>query len=186
MISLRRKALAFIKVTSILMATLLAGVQITSAVNEYDHWADVNADGKINVLDLISIIPHLDTAGIPLVHEAVENVSALFQEIFSRIDILNATLLTKDYSDHAINYLWREAYRQIKGYIHEIVAIGYSLPATDFASETLLRTGLHLKQREISFTLVNPDLKVFDRFSKIFAPSKMKLMRSIDEYLDAL
>lgn len=96
-------------------------------------------------------------------------------------------LLTKDYSDHAINYLWREARRQFRRYIHEIVAIGYSLPATDFASETLLRTGLEFnRQKEISLTLVNPDKEVLDRFSKIFAPSKITWIKSIDEYLATL
>lgn len=98
-------------------------------------------------------------------------------------------LLTKDYSDHAINYLWREANRRLKGCIHEIVAIGYSLPATDFASETLLRTGLQFnRQKQIPLTLVNPDhdRKVFERFSKIFDPGKITWKKSVDEYLDSL
>jgi len=101
--------------------------------------------------------------------------------------LLVPPLLTKDYSDHAINYLWREASRRLHRNIHEIVAIGYSLPATDFASETLLRTGLQFnRQKEISLTLVNPDKEVLDRFSKIFAPSKITWIKSIAEYLDVL
>jgi NAD-dependent SIR2 family protein deacetylase len=96
-------------------------------------------------------------------------------------------LLTKDYSDHAINYLWREASMRISRNVHEIVAIGYSLPATDFASETLLRTGLGFsRQKEIPLTLVNPDEKALDRFSKIFAPSKITWIKSVDEYLATL
>lgn len=101
--------------------------------------------------------------------------------------LLVPPLLTKDYSDHAINYLWREASLRFHVSIHEIVAIGYSLPATDFASETLLRTGLQFnRQKEVSLTLVNPDKEALDRFSKVFAPNKITWIKSIDEYLDAL
>lgn len=101
--------------------------------------------------------------------------------------LLVPPLLTKDYSDHAINYLWREASRLIQRHVHEIVAIGYSLPGTDFASETLLRTALGFnRQKETPLTLVNPDKEVIDRYSKIFAPGKIKWIKTIEEYLDNL
>lgn len=99
--------------------------------------------------------------------------------------LLVPPLLTKDYSDHAINYLWSEAHRQIRT-IREIVAIGYSLPPTDFASETLLRTSLEYFQRHIPLTLVNPSKEAFKRYSEIFAPDKITWIESLDSYLDAL
>jgi len=98
-------------------------------------------------------------------------------------------LLTKDYSDHAINYLWGAASHLLQSYVNEIVAIGYSLPATDFASETLLRTGFEFnRQKNIHVTLVNPDPdgRVFERFSRIFDPDKITRQKSLDEYLDTL
>jgi len=99
--------------------------------------------------------------------------------------LLVPPLLTKNYSDHAISYLWTEANRHIRT-IREVVAIGYSLPPTDFASETLLRTSLEYSQRSIPLTLVNPCEEVFKRYSKIFAPNKITWIKSFDSYLDTL
>lgn len=92
-------------------------------------------------------------------------------------------LLTKNYSDPNINYLWLEAHRSIRK-IDEIIIIGYSLPPTDFASETLFRTGGFWETRkEIAVTVVNPNKEVVDRFSKIFDPSKITWKQSLDDYL---
>jgi len=101
--------------------------------------------------------------------------------------ILVPPLLTKDYSDPAINYLWRETNRRLHNTrIDEIVSIGYSLPATDFTSEVLLRMGLEFnRQRRIPLTLVNPNEGVLCRYSMIFGRDKITWKRSLDEYLDA-
>jgi hypothetical protein len=99
--------------------------------------------------------------------------------------ILVPPLLTKDYSDPAINYLWREANRRLHTRIDEIVSIGYSLPATDFTSEILLRTGLEFnRQRQIPLTLVNPCEEVLRRYSRIFSRDRITWNKSLDEFLD--
>lgn len=65
--------------------------------------------------------------------------------------------------------------------------IGYSLPTTDFASETLLRIGIEgLMRDKIPVTIVNPDPEVNQRFSKIFNPKRITSMKDLDEYLGAI
>lgn len=95
-------------------------------------------------------------------------------------------VLTKDYSAHPINFLWSEASRRLSQ-VREIVVIGYSFPPTDFATEALLRIGLPWTiQKEVQFSIVNTDEKVFERFSEAFGTSRVKLTDSLDKYLDAL
>lgn len=93
-------------------------------------------------------------------------------------------LLTKNYSDQPINYLWEEASRRLSK-IREIVVIGYSFPPTDFATETLFRIGLPwASQKKIRFTVVNPDQEVFYRLSKAFCGSEVEWVTSLEKYLD--
>ena len=91
-------------------------------------------------------------------------------------------LLNKNYLDREINYLWREA-RRLLTRINEIVIIGYSLPPTDFASEALLSGIPWEVQKNIPVTIVNPDEKVKDRFSRLFNPDTIRMKRDLDEYL---
>ncbi len=99
----------------------------------------------------------------------------------SRVLIL--PLLTKDYADIEINYLWIEAKKALRN-IEEIVVIGYSLPPTDFASETLLRVGIKGdKHNKIPVTIVDPDPKVSKRYSKIFNSQKISTIKDFNEYL---
>ena len=71
--------------------------------------------------------------------------------------------------------------------VEEIVVIGYSLPTTDFASETLLRIGIKGSMRnKIPVTIVNPDPKVAQRFSRIFNPKTITSIKNFDEYLRAI
>jgi NAD-dependent SIR2 family protein deacetylase len=95
-------------------------------------------------------------------------------------------LLSKDYSSQPMGYLWRQAERHLFR-VREIVAIGYSFPPTDFATEALLRIGLPWDiQKQTHFTVVNPDKKVFERFAKAFNASKVEWVSSLEEYLDVL
>jgi hypothetical protein len=97
--------------------------------------------------------------------------------------ILVPLLLTKNYADSAINYLWFEAFKALQQ-ATEII-IGYRLPPTDFASEALLRTGLREKRHEIPVTIVNPDSSVKARFSEIFSLTNIKQVSSLDEFLNS-
>ncbi len=102
--------------------------------------------------------------------------------------LLIPPLLNKNYTDREMNYLWLEAQRSL-GKIREIVIIGYSLPLTDFASETLLRTGTFWETRKnLPVTIVDPDPKkeVKRRFSRIFNPDKIQMKASLDEYLESV
>lgn len=95
-------------------------------------------------------------------------------------------LLTKDYSSQPMDYVWSEAERRLSR-VGKIVVIGYSFPPTDFATETLLRIGLPwTRQKEIRFTVVNPDKEVFERFSRAFSESTVEWIGSLEEYLGAL
>jgi NAD-dependent SIR2 family protein deacetylase len=96
--------------------------------------------------------------------------------------VLIPPLLVKDYGEPAINYLWFEAV----GALHradEIIVIGYSLPPTDFASETLLLSGLGQRRKEVPVTIVNPDPSVRKRFSEIFAERNINYMPTLEEFL---
>jgi NAD-dependent SIR2 family protein deacetylase len=102
--------------------------------------------------------------------------------------LLIPPLLNKNYTDRDMNYLWLEAQRSLSN-IEEVVIIGYSLPPTDFASETLLRTGtLWATRKNLPVTIVDPDPKeeVKTRFSRIFNPNKIEMKASLDEYLDSV
>ena len=95
-------------------------------------------------------------------------------------------LLTKNYSAQPIEYLWRQANKYVSR-TREIVIIGYSFPPTDFAAEALLRIALlYTLQKQIRFTVVNPDKTVFERFAMTFNSSNVEWIRSLEEYLDTL
>lgn len=96
-------------------------------------------------------------------------------------------LLTKDYHDRDINYLWLTAERLFKD-VERITVIGYSLPATDFASETLLRRAIfhRLIPTSVPLTIVNPDDPVALRFATIFNSSKISKFQNLDQYLSSL
>lgn len=99
--------------------------------------------------------------------------------------LLVPPLLTKNYGDPAINYLWLQAERCLER-VNEVVVIGYSLPPTDFASETLLRRGIKGKSRiQIPVTVIDIDKEAKERFSRIFDPDKVKWVNSLDKYLNS-
>lgn len=95
-------------------------------------------------------------------------------------------LLTKDYSLQPLKYLWSRANRYVAR-AREIVIIGYSFPATDFATEALLRDSLPWDiQKDTHFVIVNTNDEVFDRFKKTFSSSEVEWKGSLKEYLDAI
>lgn len=95
-------------------------------------------------------------------------------------------LLSKNYSVQPIDYLWRKAGEYVSR-AREIVILGYSFPHTDFATETLLRSALlYSLQKEVRFTLVNPDKKVFERFAEAFSSSRIDWKSSLEEYFDTM
>jgi hypothetical protein len=94
--------------------------------------------------------------------------------------------LSKNYSVQPIDYLWRKAGEYVSR-VREIVILGYSFPHTDFATETLLRSALlYSLQKEVRFTLVNPDKKVFERFAEAFSSSRVDWKSSLEEYFDTM
>jgi hypothetical protein len=108
------------------------------------------------------------------------------QEPASLNRVIVPPMLTKDYSSQPIDYLWRQAGKCVSR-VRDIVILGYSLPPTDFAAEALLRIALlYSLQKEIHFTIVNPDETVFERFSKTFNSSKIEWKSSLEAYLDTL
>jgi len=96
--------------------------------------------------------------------------------------VLVPPLLTKDYADPVIKYLWYEAARALNN-VEEIIIIGYSLPPTDFASEALLLSGLRQKRKLIPVTIVNPDLSMKNRFSEIFSFKNVTQIETLNEFL---
>ena len=96
-------------------------------------------------------------------------------------------LLNKDYHDRNINYLWLTAERLFRN-IQRVVVIGYSLPATDFASETLLRRGVSLRliSTEVPLIVINPDDEVALRFAAIFNSSEISKFENLDQWLISL
>jgi hypothetical protein len=97
--------------------------------------------------------------------------------------LLVPPIQTKNYADPAINYLWFEALRILQD-VDEIIVIGYSLPPTDFASEVLFREGISGNAREeIPVTVINPDKRVYKRFSQIFGPRGLTTIVGLGEYL---
>jgi len=108
------------------------------------------------------------------------------QEPASFKRVIVPPVLTKDYSSQPIDYLWRQAGKCVSR-VRDIVIIGYSFPPTDFAAEALLRIALKYSlQKEIRFTIVNPDETVFKRFAKAFRSSKIEWKSSLEAYLDAV
>ena len=97
--------------------------------------------------------------------------------------LLVPPLLTKNYADRDINYLWFEAARLLKN-VKKIVVIGYSLPKIDIASETLLRT-LGKDLNNIPLTIVDPDPKVKSRFATIFN-TKISEFKDLNHYLKSI
>lgn len=98
--------------------------------------------------------------------------------------ILIPPLLAKDYGEPAINYLWFEAVRALSE-ANEIIIIGYSLPPTDFASETLMLSGLGRKRKKVPLTLVNPDPSIKGRFAEIFSEENIKSFETLDAFLQS-
>jgi hypothetical protein len=67
-----------------------------------------------------------------------------------------------------------------------IVIIGYSLPATDFHAEWLLRTSLQKNPREkVNLTVINPDSNVAKRLEVMFGKKLGELKRylSFEQFL---
>jgi len=99
--------------------------------------------------------------------------------------LLIPPLLNKNYADRDMNFLWLEA-RRLLQVVRKIVIIGYSLPPTDFASETLLSTGFPWGiRRNIPVIIVNPDRKknLKEHFSKIFSPGKITMIENLEDFL---
>jgi hypothetical protein len=69
----------------------MSGSQITF---QYDPWADINDNGKIDGTDITYICRLFGTAGDPINKTALlYNVNATLTELLSRIDQLNMTLI---------------------------------------------------------------------------------------------
>lgn len=91
-------------------------------------------------------------------------------------------LLVKKYSEPNIRYLWNESLKKI-GQSMELIFIGYSLPPTDFATETLFRAALEKKQRDIPVSIINPDPSIVKRYSAIFNPNNIQHYETLDDFL---
>ena len=100
--------------------------------------------------------------------------------------LLVPPLLTKNYSDPTIGFVWSEAFRRLQK-VDEILVIGYSLPPTDFASEALLRASFPFgKHEHIPVTVVDLKEEVANRFKRIFNPANVTWKTSVDDYLQSL
>lgn len=103
--------------------------------------------------------------------------------------IIVPPLLAKDYTEPAINYLWFEAAKAFNN-INEIIVIGYSFPPTDFASESLLMSGLGYRRKNIQVTVVNPDPFVNagstlkKRFSDLFDSKNVVYLQTLNEFIN--
>lgn len=93
-------------------------------------------------------------------------------------------LLIKNYADPNIRYLWNESIHNLR-LSNELVFIGYSLPPTDFATETLFRVALSNRQNDINVSLVNPSDSVVNRYSLIFNLNKINHYKTLVEYLES-
>jgi len=80
---LKRKHMILGFLSFCLTATLLVGV--TSSA-EYDPWCDINDDGLIDIVDIVSLAIRFGEEGTPI------NKTALLLELQDRIDSLNGTL----------------------------------------------------------------------------------------------
>jgi len=80
--------------TIVLLTSLLANATTnrseTAVTKEYDPFRDMNADGKINILDLVILAGYFGTSGTPI------NTTALLLELQSRVNSLNASFIDLD------------------------------------------------------------------------------------------
>ena len=105
-------------------------------------------------------------------------------EYFERVIV--PPILAKDYTVQPLKSLWNHARRYAER-TKEVIIIGYSFPPTDFAAESLLRTSLPwASQRQVHFTIVNPDKTVFERFKAAFNSSTVEWKASLEEYLTTI
>ena len=67
----------------IIVSMFLVGATAT----EYDPWVDTNDDGKIDIFDVVDLVGHYGTAGIPI------NKTALLLELQHQMSLLNSSLV---------------------------------------------------------------------------------------------
>lgn len=117
----------------------------------------------------------LDTMGCPKCNVGTANLAR----------VIIPPLLTKGYDDPTIHYLWLEAERLLHD-VEEVVIIGYSLPPTDIATETLLRTGFGSRIYKLPVTIVNTHNNMKQHFSRIFNPKMIRHIKNPDKYFQSL
>ena len=92
-------------------------------------------------------------------------------EIIIQLNIVPPTLrkqLVKESENESLRDIWKLGHETLTK-AERIVAIGYSLPATDFHAEWLLRTSILKSQHQkIDLVVVNPDNTVVQRFVSTF------------------
>lgn len=79
--------------------------------------------------------------------------------------------------------IWRAAESRLEN-SDEIVVFGYSCPASDFESANLLRRTANTGTNPTTFSVIDPDPAVFQRYVEVTNLDHLAYFRSADAYID--
>lgn len=81
-----------------------------------------------------------------------------------------------------LGIVWEETQKRLEE-AAEIVAFGYSFPASDFESANLFKRAMKANQNELTLSIIDPDPSVVSRFANITGIERINWYKSSSQYL---
>ncbi len=81
-----------------------------------------------------------------------------------------------------LGVVWEEAQKRLEQ-AAEIIAFGYSFPASDFESANLFKRAMKANQNELTLSIIDPDPSVVSRFANITGIERINWYKFSSQYL---